>query len=107
MNLLTVKEALAQLKIGRKAFMRLKLPCVLLGTRKKRYRQDDIDAFVNSRMRYPAHLDGFLEHQRRTTQRRRSVSAPFKLPTWKEAKAKAEAEAAREKEKMEKKNNPR
>ncbi len=50
--LLTTKEAMAKLKIGERHFRELKIPYVLLGTKKKRYREEDLAAYVKTCLRY-------------------------------------------------------
>src|SRR5262245_24613557 len=85
--LLTTAEAAAQLKMGRKEFSALGIPFVLLGKRKKRYRQEDIDSFVNTRLRYPQALEASIAAARRVRRTRLvEVGVPYKSPIWKEIK---------------------
>ena len=48
--LLTPEEAAAKLRICKKTLAKLDLPLVVISARKKYYREEDIDAFVRSRL---------------------------------------------------------
>jgi hypothetical protein len=48
--LLTPEQAAAQLHISKKTLAKLRLPSAVISARKKLYRQEDIDAFVRSRL---------------------------------------------------------
>ena len=52
MTLLTPQEAANVLKVSERALRRLKLPRVKLG-KQYRYRQADIDGFINLHLEYP------------------------------------------------------
>jgi hypothetical protein len=90
MQLLTTKEAATQPRIDRKGLAELGIPYVLLGKRRRLYRQEDLDAFVESKVRY-AHPLPTYERRRSATPYRVSIG-PTRYPTWEEAKAIAEAQ---------------
>jgi hypothetical protein len=93
-TLLTTKEAAAQLRMDRKEFLQLPIPYVLFAKRKRRYRQEDIDSFVNSKLMYDSPLPIIERHKKPA-----SVSVaptPFRLPRWKEAMAQLKAEQQRD-----------
>ena len=50
MNLLTPEEAAAKLRVCKKTLAKLQLPLVVISARKKYYREEDVDAFVRSRL---------------------------------------------------------
>jgi hypothetical protein len=64
MKLLTTKEAAARLCICKADFLKLKLPHVELGPRKFRFREEDIEAFINARVRYPADPESRVKNGR-------------------------------------------
>ena len=86
MPLLTAKEAAAWLKVDRHTLTELPLPYVMLGKRKRRYREEDLEAFVKTRLRY--------EHTLPPPEPRHYTYRPYSgpishLPTWEEARAMA------------------
>jgi hypothetical protein len=84
MKLLTLKEVCAQLSIGREAFLKLHVPMVELSPRKYRYRQEDIDDFVRSRLTYAATKpEGRKQHGRRLQARQKEVGIP-EILSWRE-----------------------
>lgn len=94
MILLTTKEASAQLRMGRKEFLQLGIPYIALGKRKRRYRQEDIDSFVNSHICYPRSTPT-PETTRRVIKGLASVKLknghPVTLSIWEQAKALAKS----------------
>ena|SRR5215472_5805683 len=79
--LLTTQEAAAQLRMCKKAFLRLRLPKVVVGARKFRYRQEDIDAFIRGRVSYePTETTG-KKNGRRLPARPKEVGIP-KVLSW-------------------------
>jgi hypothetical protein len=81
MGLLTTREAAAYLKVDRHVLPTMPIPHVMLGKRKRRYRTQDLDNFVQGRILYP---QGARPHERRIQGRPQTLGISH-LPTWQEA----------------------
>ena len=71
MILLTPDEAAAKLRVCKKTLAKLPVTVVVISARKKYYREEDIDAFVRSRLEC-----GSTDEQRKPKQKRLEVGIP-------------------------------
>jgi excisionase family DNA binding protein len=82
MHLLTTSEAARYLKIDRKSLARLPIPFVMLGKRKRRYDQTELDKFVTMRIIYPHESAPKINQAKRRVPARSPALGVPRLPKW-------------------------
>jgi len=81
LKLLTAKQVADQLQVKERTVGRLSIPVVRVGGL-KRYRQEDVDAYVNLRIQYRGDYGKEKKEARRLLQGRSTNLGVSSLPTW-------------------------